>query len=443
MKSGTHRFALILLVVAIAVGAVAVGTLPFARDSEADIVPGSYSLTLGGSVAAGTITVTIAIEHDGSNPGNYQGVQWNTDYDQSRVAFVSASKTGPAPGDCDFVAPNDDGDRILVGCVNFGGNNISFSGVAFTATFSCLNPGSATFTLTNLGLDTFVQKTTGNQPIHIHDFIAECPAPPTETPTFTPSLTPTITSTPAPTDTPTNTPTATPTPLFSATPSPTAVPPGGNYTQITYDADDFSTVNGFLLAVDTDLETMIASGSLIADVTTVTLEEQIYLYGLTPGGPIVDIGVSGDVVPSGHVNFADVFWVLDRFGQSVPPWPGNVKFTTFDLDTLGSMTALLNAVDGAAESEIGSGWDPVGSAPLTFDASETYVLTLERRLREDRPADGDMDLNGRINFVDVFAVLDRFGFPKLDGNRPNRIKRGSRHAFTAWRLSSSFGGKAT
>jgi hypothetical protein len=393
-----------MLAVGVASAALAI-TLAVARDSEADIVPGEFSLALNGTQIPGGFALNVSVDHDGGL-GNYQAAQWRIDYPEDVVSVASMVKAPAAPSDCGLAAPSDDGDRVLVGCINFGGDNISYSGAAFILQFTCVVPGTADFLLTNLNLDTFVQTTTGFQPIHIHDFTAECPQPPTETPTPTHTLTPTHSPTP------TITLTHTPTPLFSPTPTATTVPPGGEYLTRVYDPTSQPLSADFLKAVDDDVEQQIAPGMRIADASAPNLGGLRLLYGLqTGGGPPVQITVSGDVNNDGVVTFPDVLIVLDAFGEFVPEWPGNARHLVFNESSYPSLTDLTNAIDIAVEAEIATGWDPKGAASLTLDGSPKYVLALERRLHQNRPADGDMNLDGRITFVDVLEVLDRFGLP--------------------------------
>jgi hypothetical protein len=406
-----HRFYLVLI---LALVVATVSAVVFARRSEADIVPGEYSLELSGSQASNAITLNVAIQHDGVNPGNYQAVQWSIDYDQTIVSFVSAAKTGPAPSDCGLASPNDDGDRLLVGCINFSGDNISFSGTAFTATFNCLHPGTADFVLANTSgasPDTFVSKLVGPQPIHTHDASIVCPEPPTDTPTFTSTFTPTHTPTVTNTPTITNTPTPTATGAATSTPTSTAAA-GGNFIQVAYDPASQPTGAAFLTATDNDVETQLAGGLRVVTLHTSTLGPVRLVYGLQTGGLPVDLSVNGDVTHDGIVTFPDVLNVLARFGQDVPPWAGNHRFDVFNQGSYATLNDLLNAVDAQMETEITSGWDPKGSSLLTLDSSSKLVYSLERRARQNRPADGDMNLDGRITFVDVLAVLARFGLPK-------------------------------
>jgi hypothetical protein len=188
-----------------------------------------YNMSVAANESGGTITVDLAIAN--LSGGNYQANQWNLDYNESLVSFVSAAATGPAPSACDLASPSDNGDRLLVGCIDFAGDNISFFGVAFTATFSCIGTGTADFNLTNIDIDTFVQKTTGIQPITVTNDSVTCGgAAPTATPT--PTITPT--STPSPIGSPQATatfvfPDSTNTPVATGTPSPgeaTPPPPG-------------------------------------------------------------------------------------------------------------------------------------------------------------------------------------------------------------------------
>jgi hypothetical protein len=156
-----------------------------AHRAAADIIPGQYSLELSGSESNGVITLNVAIEHDGQNPGKYQAVEWYVDYAESRVDAGSVSAGSEAPSQCAYT--NDDGDRLLLGCLDLEGDNLDFSGVAFVATFYCLAPGSAEFAIGSLGSDTFVTRSSGNAPVHTHDVTIDCSeTSPQATPPATP-----------------------------------------------------------------------------------------------------------------------------------------------------------------------------------------------------------------------------------------------------------------
>jgi hypothetical protein len=192
-----------------------------------------YTLALSSSNVGGVITLDISVTDNGG--GAYQAVQWNIDYDESVVSFVSAASTGPAPADCDLAAPSDNGDRLLVGCINFGGDLITFSGTAFTATFNCVEPSLADFDLTSVGVDTFVTKTSGGQPITVTNTSVDCDDEEEQTPqatqpatqviaTATPTRTPVPDETAVPGETPGTQPTTGPAPT---TPGPGTTPGGG------------------------------------------------------------------------------------------------------------------------------------------------------------------------------------------------------------------------
>jgi hypothetical protein len=162
-----------------------------------------------------------------------------------------------------------------------------------------------------------------------------------------------------------------------------------------------------------DIETELATGLFVANTSTlVDNATERYVYGLQSGGLPVSLVVSGDVTGDGIVTFPDVLQVLSEFGFDKPLWSGNHRHLTFDEGSYPSLTDLLNAVDAAMESEIAAGWDPKGSTRLTLDGSPTLAMVLERRLHQSRPANGDMNLDGRITFPDVLEILSRFGLPQ-------------------------------
>lgn len=201
------------------------------EPAAADVQSGSYSLEVDAVEAGGVITADAIIEHDGANPGNYQTVTWHVLYDPGVVSVASMSAAGGAPAQC--ASTNDNGVRVLLGCIDIFGDNLTLSGTAFQVTFACDQTGDPGISL-NVAEDTGVTTTGGVQPDHIHQPSVTCPGPPTDTPT--PTNTP-LPPTPTPTATPCFvgeepcTPTPTPsdgdrrgtaTPIVTETPEPTA-----------------------------------------------------------------------------------------------------------------------------------------------------------------------------------------------------------------------------
>lgn len=221
------------------------------RSAQANIVNGEYSMeltTAAGSVAAGnTFVVNAGVVHDGS-VGAYQAAQWSIGYVNTVVQFTSAVKDAAAPGAC--FSSSDNTTRTLVGCIDVTGATITYSGVAWDVTYTCMPEGGVTdFTLlgtTGLTPATFVKIGTVVQPIHVHNIGTVTCTPAgaaTNTPTVTQTGTPTATATPGSgvvrsatptqtTPTQTTTPPAidqTPQPAVTASPAPkaTAASPGG------------------------------------------------------------------------------------------------------------------------------------------------------------------------------------------------------------------------
>ena len=139
-------------------------------SSQADVVSGQYSMELTTDATAaplgGTFTVHVGVVHDGS-VGAYTAVQWDVGYDDTIVQFASAATDAQAPAECS--AHSDNGTRTLVGCINLGGPTITFSGIAWDITYTCIAPGVATFTFAGVNSFTWVKIGTETQPIHTHD----------------------------------------------------------------------------------------------------------------------------------------------------------------------------------------------------------------------------------------------------------------------------------
>jgi hypothetical protein len=215
-------------VLILALATVAGGGL-FARTADAGTA--DYSLVVSASEAAGTVTVDVGVLDLGGGP--YQAVQWSLDYDESLVSVVSA--TNLVGAGCPNFSQNDNTMRELLGCIDFGGDNIATSNAAVVrVVFTCIDAGTADFDLIDLNVDTFVTKTTGNQAIQVTGDSVDCggTAPtPTQTGTATSTAPPTTRTVTNATATPTFTPG---TPGAGETPQPTAPPagetPGGGTT---------------------------------------------------------------------------------------------------------------------------------------------------------------------------------------------------------------------
>ncbi len=202
------------LVFAAAAAAAGLGVLT--RPSHADVQPGSYSLEVSAAatpVAVGSsFTVDVSILH--ADMPAYQAVQWGVDFDEMLVAPgalspVASIRDASAPNECSNASSN--GLRVALGCIDIFGANLTYSGVVWHVPFTCLAPGTASFTLMNEtetpNAMTFVRIGVAYQPVHTHAVSVECTGP-------------ALTHTPAATATPTGTATTIP-----PTPTETQVPP--------------------------------------------------------------------------------------------------------------------------------------------------------------------------------------------------------------------------
>jgi len=259
-----HPFRLGALLAAVIIATAGV-LMWSSRDTEADVVTGQYSMEViiaetSDEVGGATFVAQLWIQHNffaqpGVCPdepsGCYAAAQWNLDYDETLVdagancsgaaACTQITRQAGSPTSCN--QENDNGVRILTGCIDISGDNLGFSGRVFNIVFNCIGAGTANFTLTTGTQPTFVATFDGtNQPIHVHGDSITCTGgavtnTPTATATATNTLTPTPTNTTqAPTNTPTNTATNTPTntptntatntPTNTSTPTPTNTVPG-------------------------------------------------------------------------------------------------------------------------------------------------------------------------------------------------------------------------
>ena len=149
--------------------------------SRAHIVAGQYSLEVQAPASAnGQFTAGVAIHHFTTK---YQAVQWKVNYDQSKLRAVSVSRDGPAPSQCEFTSIG--ADRVLLGCIDLGGANLSYSGNVFTITFECIGSGSASLSLSSA--DSFVAVDLNDKgAVHLHGATVQCgggppPPPPGDT----------------------------------------------------------------------------------------------------------------------------------------------------------------------------------------------------------------------------------------------------------------------
>lgn len=206
--------------------ALAVPALGGFSTARADIQSGEFSVALNAepsSVAEGDeATIQVLVEHGGEP--NYQAVQWFFTYDVNLIEVVSLEKAAAAPEAC--VAKNDNGSRVLLGCLDLGGVNISYSGVAFNVRVRCIAGGEAEFVLGDAAR-TFVKNGPDSRDIHTHNTTLTCGGnPPSETATAVtpPGSTPQPGDTPAPGETPPAG--ATPPPADTPLPGATVLPGG-------------------------------------------------------------------------------------------------------------------------------------------------------------------------------------------------------------------------
>ena len=161
----------VVLALCLGLGGVAAGwasgVIP---SSQAHVVGGQYSMELTTAATTvplgGTFTLNAGVVHDGS-VGAYTAVQWSVAYDNTIVQFASAEIDAQAPAECS--AHSDNGTRTLVGCISLGGPTITFSGIAWDITYTCIAPGVATFAFAGVNSFTWVKVGTETQPIHTHD----------------------------------------------------------------------------------------------------------------------------------------------------------------------------------------------------------------------------------------------------------------------------------
>jgi len=158
------RVSILLAVAAAMAGAL----LSPANPSSADIRPNDYSLEaiIDPASSSGEFTVAVGIFHTAAP---YQAVQWHLDYDENRVDIVAMNQVGGA-GECQF---NDNGTRVLLGCIDLNGANLSFSGIAYNVVARCLNAGAAPFSLSGL-TSTWVKNGAQTLSVHTHSDSLNC-----------------------------------------------------------------------------------------------------------------------------------------------------------------------------------------------------------------------------------------------------------------------------
>ncbi len=392
----TRVYLLAISAAIIIVAAISVSLAP--RTSRADPVPGEYSLEVSIAPASANIgvpfTVVASIAHSGMP--SYQAVQWDIDYDETMIAIDidATARDAAAPTACSV--KNDNSLRILVGCIDVFGANLSYSGPAWNVVASCTGTnGNAPFTLQNTtgtSAKTFVKIGSFFQPIHTHNDAIFCgPPPPTDTPT------PTNTPLP-PTFTPTRTPTPTSTPTRTPSPTPTVdIPPDQN--QFKQFALALPSTTAALDALDTAIELEIGAGWNPVD------SESLNLYGsdrllssLHRGNAAHRADASGD----DFVDLTDVLLIIGNFGQ---PGAQSFKFMAFDPASQPTGAQLLAAIDAQIEPEILNGYDVVDSTDLTIGGAPRLVYALQLR---GTPPSTDVNGDGLTDLTDALIALALF-----------------------------------
>jgi len=107
--------------------------------------------------------------------GCYKGAQWYLDYDESLINIVSMTRLGAAPADCN--AKNNNGGRVLLGCLSTVGAVMRYSGTAWNVVMNCkagTAGGVAVFTVSTATGETFVSDGVVNLPVHTHTDSINC-----------------------------------------------------------------------------------------------------------------------------------------------------------------------------------------------------------------------------------------------------------------------------
>jgi hypothetical protein len=140
----------------------------------------------------GNNTVTVAAYILSTGGGPYEAVQWHVDYPEAQVNLLSIEKASPAPDSCS--AEHDDGSRVLLGCIQIGGGEISYFGDAYVMTFACEVDAAVTFrvrTDVGAGPSSVFDALGATYPITTTDATVGCGTDiSTQVPTATPTPTP-------------------------------------------------------------------------------------------------------------------------------------------------------------------------------------------------------------------------------------------------------------
>jgi hypothetical protein len=417
MRPRWFRSPLILVVGSAAAAALAVAAALLAsRPSHADIVPGEYSLEVNITPTQADLGAQFTAKAGifyGETPsdcsvtptpfGCYQAVQWDIDYDESLVSVVSMTRdtASGAPANC--ATKNDNGTRVLLGCIDITGPNLEYSGNAWNVVFQCnaSNPGNADFILENTSgatASTFVKVGTTREPIHTHDDSIFCGPPPA---TETPTPTATSTSTASATKTPSGTPTRTRTPTRTPTPTPTIpVPPGQDqFQQVLFDPTAAPSGQAFLNGIESQMKTLIGQGWDVVDSTTLNLDgADRVVYSLQRSAR----PQRGDVNGDNFIDLTDVLLILQDFGKHET---STFRHVVIDPGSQPNGQALLNAIDAEMEGFISQGWDVVDSTTLTLDGNRRIVFALQLH---NIPRSSDVDGDGIVDLADALIALSLF-----------------------------------
>jgi uncharacterized repeat protein (TIGR01451 family) len=163
----SKRFALFALVLMVAVAGTVFATT--GDRASADIVPGEHSLEVKGPglVQVGT-NFTVLVANDHAEPP-FESVTWHIPYDPLVVSVVSMTPLiDNSNANCPSPSTSDSGVRVLLGCLSFAGDTITFSGDVFEVEFSCDAIGPTDISLNEL-LDTGLTATGGPPAFHDHD----------------------------------------------------------------------------------------------------------------------------------------------------------------------------------------------------------------------------------------------------------------------------------
>ncbi len=408
MSPRQHRWSILTVALATGVLVSALLVVNRAPTSSANIVPGEYSLEVGIAPTQANLstpfTVNAGVYHTGLA---YQAVQWDIAYDASLIAIdiTGTSRDPAAPPACS--TKSDNGIRVLLGCIDLSGPNLTYSGNVWRVAASCIANGTASFVLELVNTKTFVKIGSVLQPVHTHDDSIFCGPPP-------PTSTPTITDTPLPaTNTPTRTPTVTATPTRTPTATPTVdIPSGQNqFQQSLFDPASFATGNDLLSAAKTEMDGQIGAGWQVADLARADLfgsQRLVYSQQRVDGPHRSD--VSGD----NFIDLTDVLIVMQHFGQ---PGASSFRHVSIDPSPYPTGAQLLDAIDAQMEQAIIDGWNINGGTSIVLDGQPRLLYGEELR---DPPPTADVNGDSVVDLTDALIVLLQFNTP-LDPVTPSPL----------------------